>query len=34
MIVLNPAGEIQQRHGIEYEKWKTSLIYGRLAAST
>jgi hypothetical protein len=33
MIVLKPAGEVQQRHGIEYERWNISLINGRLAAS-
>lgn len=34
MIVLKPTGEVQQRHGIEFEEWKNSLINGRLAAST
>jgi hypothetical protein len=32
--VVKPAGEAQQRHGFEYENRKTSLINGRLVAST
>jgi putative hemolysin len=28
MIVLKPAGEVQQHRGIEYERWKSSLING------
>jgi hypothetical protein len=28
MVVLEPAGEVEHRHGIECEKWKTSLTNG------